>query len=240
MDTAVVPVEPPRKKALVFLRHFFDMVVVMMVGMVALGAAFGAFHRVVFGAGFASAWRDHVGLAAVAMAFNMTVPMVLWMRYRGHGRQRAGEMALAMNLPLLPAFVLYAFDAIPARGVLGMQMMLMIPAMLAVMVYRKEEYGASPAAHGDRKRRLARVPHVTRNMGALDRSLRAFVVAPTTIVLALLLGAGAIVGVVLVAAAGVMLVTATTGFCPTYTLVGIATGPSGIHRTARGLFHGHA
>jgi hypothetical protein len=135
-----------------FVRHFFEMVVVMMLGMVVLGAAFGAFHQVAFGSGYADAWRDHVGLAAFAMAFNMTVPMVLWMRYRGHSWERGGEMALAMNLPLLPAFVLYAFDAIPARGVLGMQMMLMIPAMLAAMLYRKEEYSAPHTAHAHHRR----------------------------------------------------------------------------------------
>jgi hypothetical protein len=87
------------------------------------------------------------------MAFNMTVPMVLWMRYRGHTWERGGEMAMAMNLPLLPAFVLYAFDAIPARGVLGMQMMLMIPAMLAAMLYRKEEYSAPHHRASHRRRR---------------------------------------------------------------------------------------
>jgi hypothetical protein len=136
-----------------FLRHFAEMLVVMMLGMVVLGAAFGELHKLAFGSGYAAAWRDHVGLAALAMAFNMTVPMVLWMRYRGHSWERGGEMAAAMNLPLLPAFVLYAFDAIPARGVLGMQMMLMIPAMLAAMLYRKQEYSAPHlAAHRQRKR----------------------------------------------------------------------------------------
>jgi hypothetical protein len=140
-----------------FARHFFEMVVVMMLGMVTLGAAFGAFHQLAFGSGYANAWRDHVGLAAFAMAFNMTVPMVLWMRYRGHSWERGGEMAAAMNLPLLPAFVLYGSGAIPARGVLGMQMMLMIPAMLAAMLYRKEEYSAPHTAHAPRRGLFAHV-----------------------------------------------------------------------------------
>ena len=56
-------------------------------------------------------------------------------------------MAAAMNLPLLPALVLYGLDAIPAQGVLGMQMMLMVPAMLGAMLYRKEEYSAPHTAH---------------------------------------------------------------------------------------------
>jgi DNA-binding CsgD family transcriptional regulator len=77
------------------------------------------------------------------------------MRYRGHSWERGGEMALAMNLPLLPAFMLYGLGAIPARGVLGLQMMLMLPAMLGAMLYRKEEYGAPHTAHGPRERWLA-------------------------------------------------------------------------------------
>jgi hypothetical protein len=48
--------------------------------------------------------------------------------------------------------VLYALDVIPGRGVLGMQMMLMIPAMLVAMLYRKEEYSEAHAAHTQRRR----------------------------------------------------------------------------------------
>ena len=138
-----------------FLRHLFEMVAVMMLGMCVLGAAFGAFHGLAFGSGFAAAWRDHVALAAFSMAFNMTVPMVLWMRYRGHSWERGGEMAIAMNLPVLPLLVLYGFDVIPARGVLGGQMMLMIPAMLGAMLYRKDEYSAPHTAHGHQGRWFA-------------------------------------------------------------------------------------
>src|SRR5512132_1852962 len=154
METQLVLDQPQGKKRR-FLRHFFEMVVVMMVGMVALGAAFGAFHQLALGSGYANAWRDHVGLAAFAMAFNMTVPMVLWMRYRGHSWERGGEMALAMNLPLVPAFVLYGLGAIPAQGVLGMQMMLMIPAMLGAMLYRREEYSALHSTHRHHRRWFA-------------------------------------------------------------------------------------
>jgi flagellar biosynthetic protein FliP len=94
-------------------------------------------------------------LAAFAMAFNMTVPMVLWMRYRGHSWERGVEMAAAMNVPVLPLLVLYWFGAIPSEGVLGLQMMLMLPAMLGVMLFRKEEYSAPHTAHGHRRRWFA-------------------------------------------------------------------------------------
>ena len=142
METELVLGQPKGKKARRFLHHFVEMLVVMMLGMCALGAAFGELHVLLFGSGYAAAWRDHVVLAASAMAFNMTVPMVLWMRYRGHSWERGGEMAAAMNLPLLPLLALYWLGAIPAPAVLGLQMMLMVPAMLGVMLYRKEEYSA--------------------------------------------------------------------------------------------------
>jgi hypothetical protein len=127
-----------------FVRHFFEMVLVMMLGMCLLG-----------GCSSAAAWRDHVVLAASAMAFTMTVPMVLWMRYRGHSWKRGGEMAAAMNLPVLPLLVLSAFGVISAGAVLGMQMMLMVPAMLGAMLYRKEEYSAPHTAHRHRRRWFA-------------------------------------------------------------------------------------
>lgn len=125
-----------------FARHFLEMLVVMMVGMCVFGAAFRGLHVLLFGNGVAAAWRDHVVLAASAMAFNMTVPMVLWMRYRGHSWERGGEMATVMNAPLPPLLVLYGLGAIQASGVLGLQMMLMLPAMLGAMLYRREEYSA--------------------------------------------------------------------------------------------------
>jgi flagellar biosynthetic protein FliP len=157
METELVLDQAQGKKALRFLRHLFEMIVVMMLAMCMLGAAFGAFHELAFGSGFAAAWRDHVVLATYAMAFNMTVPMVLWMRHRGHSWERGGEMAAAMNLPLLPLLVLNWLGTIPAAGVLGLQMMLMVPAMLGVMLYRKEEYSAPHTAHGHRRRWLVHV-----------------------------------------------------------------------------------
>ena len=143
MEAQSVLDQPRDKKARRFLRHLLEMIVVMMLGMCVLGAAWGAFHQIVFGSAFADGWRGYVGLAAFAMAFNMTVPMVLWMRYRGHSWERAGEMAVAMNLPLLPLLLLYSLDLIRAQAVLGLQMMLMIPATVLAMLYRKEEYSAA-------------------------------------------------------------------------------------------------
>lgn len=79
---------------------------------------------------------------------------------------------------------------------------------------------------------------MTRNMGIVDRGLRAFVVAPTAILVAFVLGAGTLGGVILFVVAGIMLTTAVTAFCPTYTAIGISTDPR-LHRVGRRLRGGH-
>lgn len=62
-----------------------------------------------------------------------------------------------------------------------------------------------------------------RNMSTLDRRLRAFIVAPIAIVLAVVAGVGSIVGIVLLALAAVMILTSTVGVCPTYRLIHLDT-----------------
>jgi hypothetical protein len=62
-----------------------------------------------------------------------------------------------------------------------------------------------------------------KNMGSLDRGLRAFVVAPVALVAAFALGPAAIVGIVLFAVAGIALVTGASGRCPSYVPFGIDT-----------------
>jgi hypothetical protein len=61
------------------------------------------------------------------------------------------------------------------------------------------------------------------NMSNLDRGLRSLLVAPAAIVLAVVLGAGSIGGIVLFALAAIMLATSAVGFCPLYTLLHIDT-----------------
>ena len=91
-------------------------------------------------------------LAAFAMAFNMTLPMVLWMRHRGHSWDRGGEMAAAMFVPALALLVLFWVGVIPKGTVVPLQMVLMLPAMILVMLYRVDEYSAphEPTAPGRR------------------------------------------------------------------------------------------
>lgn len=62
-----------------------------------------------------------------------------------------------------------------------------------------------------------------KNMGTIDRAVRGFLVAPGAIVAALAVGAGSILGLVLIALAAIMAATALAGFCPLYALLRIDT-----------------
>jgi Protein of unknown function (DUF2892) len=64
---------------------------------------------------------------------------------------------------------------------------------------------------------------MSRNMSNLDRALRGFVVAPIAIVLAVLVGAGSLGGILLFALAAIMLATGAVGFCPLYALFRLDT-----------------
>jgi len=62
---------------------------------------------------------------------------------------------------------------------------------------------------------------MSRNMSNLDRRLRSFVVAPAAIVIAFIVGAGSVAGIVLFAVAAIMLATSAVGFCPLYRLLSL-------------------
>jgi flagellar biosynthetic protein FliP len=118
----------------------------MMVGMMVLGGLDGA---ILSAAGTSvREVKDSAPEAfALVMALNMTVGMTLWMRYRRHSWAMCAEMAGAMFLPALAALVLFWCSVIHTRAVGGVEMTAMLPAMLAVMLYRRTEYSQSVHTH---------------------------------------------------------------------------------------------
>jgi hypothetical protein len=63
-----------------------------------------------------------------------------------------------------------------------------------------------------------------KNEGNIDRIVR-LVVAAMAVAGAAALGMGTVGGIVLLAVAVIMVVTAASGFCPLYRLVGVSTCP---------------
>jgi uncharacterized membrane protein YqaE (UPF0057 family) len=64
---------------------------------------------------------------------------------------------------------------------------------------------------------------LTHNMGSFDRAVRAFLIAPVAIGIAVGVGASSIAGIVLFALAGLALTTSATGICPGYVPFAIDT-----------------
>jgi hypothetical protein len=124
-----------------FIRHYVEMLVAMFAGMVVLGApallALGA-----AGVSSAELRTDVPALMLLGMGVTMTVPMVAWMRYRGHGWGPSNEMAASMLIPTAGVIALLGAGLVDDVGtLLAIEHVVMLPSMLL----RREEY--SHAGH---------------------------------------------------------------------------------------------
>ena len=118
------------------VRHYLEMVVAMVVGMMVLGPAESVLLDPV---GWAEL-RAHPEIRALVMATNMTVAMVAWMRLRGHGWAATAEMAVAMYLSFLVLFPPLWLGVLSAAGLMALGHVLMLLAMAAVLLRRRTEY----------------------------------------------------------------------------------------------------
>jgi hypothetical protein len=120
-----------------FVRHYGEMVIAMFAGMIVLGLPAEAGLRLI-GSSSSDLRVDAPAVLLLGMALTMTVPMVAWMRYRGHGRRPCVEMAGAMFVPTFAAIALLGavdFDALMTWEHVGMLL-----AMLVAMLARPGEY----------------------------------------------------------------------------------------------------
>jgi hypothetical protein len=113
-----------------FARHFGEMVLAMLLGM----AVLGGLAELAFAASGSDLSDQSGGLRIVVMGIAMTVPIVLWMSYRGHAPARNVEMAASMNVPTIAAAVLAWAGAVETGAGMGLQHAAMVPAMLGVML----------------------------------------------------------------------------------------------------------
>ena len=119
-----------------FWRHFVEMIVAMAIGMfVGLAIFLTAIGMTFDGPG------RHPSATSIVVAISMTVPMVAWMRHRGHGWRSCGEMAAAMVIPVIPFLCLVWFN-ITESALCGDYCAVSVAAMLALMLYRRSEYSA--------------------------------------------------------------------------------------------------
>ena len=129
-----------------FIRHYIEMVVVMFAGMLALGLPGEAVLQAM-GSGTSQLQDDAPSLVFLGMAATMTIPMVAWMRFRGHRWQPTLEMAASMILPTLVAIALLAAGAAGFNTLMGLEHVAMLLGMLVAMLLRVDEY-AGHLHHG--------------------------------------------------------------------------------------------
>lgn len=134
-DTPKKPKNPTARSALRsslrFAGHFVEMVVAMLVGMFALQPLWSL---------LAPGAIIRADAHALVMATNMALGMALWMRIRRHSWPRIAEMSAAMYLPFVVLLVPYWLGAISGDALTTAGHLLMLPAMLAAMLWRRGEY----------------------------------------------------------------------------------------------------
>jgi hypothetical protein len=131
---------PRRSPVRTFARHYAEMLAAMFLGMFVLGFALAAPLELA-GVDVSNWDTEAPALLLLAMAITMTVPMVAWMRHRGHGWAPAAEMTAAMFLPSFAAIgLLWSGIETDISVLLEIQHVAMFPSMLGVMLLRRHEY----------------------------------------------------------------------------------------------------
>ncbi len=123
-----------------FVRHYAEMVVAMFLGMAVLGVPAGWALGAV-GSSWSELNTDAPALMLLGMAVTMTLPMVGWMRYRGHGWRANTEMSASMVLPTFTAIGVLEGGVIDDIGtLLVIEHVAMLLGMLGAMLLRPDEY----------------------------------------------------------------------------------------------------
>ena len=130
-----------------FIRHYVEMVAVMFIVMFALGKPADW----LFGAFGASTSSEHPVMMLFSMGVTMTVPMVAWMRYRGHAWRPTTEMAASMLVPTFAAMALVGAGVMTGGSVMVVEHVAMLAAMLVAMLLRRDEYSGAHAHHAARQ-----------------------------------------------------------------------------------------
>ena len=130
-----------------FVRHYLEMVVAMALGMMAFGVLFVS---PLDPFGYREALRENVYVSELLMLLAMSLPMAVYMLYRGHSAERTAEMVAGMAVPSLAVIALTATGAVPVLNEALLSLwshVAMLLGMLAAMLYRRAEYALPHHAH---------------------------------------------------------------------------------------------
>jgi hypothetical protein len=89
-----------------------------------------------------------------SMGVTMTVPMIAWMRFRGHAWRPTNEMAASMLIPTFAAMALVGTGVMKGGSAMVIEHVVMLAGMLIAMVLRRDEYSGGHA-HGAPQQAIA-------------------------------------------------------------------------------------
>lgn len=116
-----------------FALHYLEMIIAMFAGMFVLDPVWSLL-------GVDPSYDRDPELSYLLMAFDMSVGMAVWMRFRRHGWPATLEMCAAMFVPVVPLFPLLWLDVIDGMDLMVIAHVAMFPLMLAAMFRRLDEY----------------------------------------------------------------------------------------------------
>jgi hypothetical protein len=119
-----------------FVRHYLEIVLAAVVGMVVLGPAESMLLNQI-------GWAELLAnfeTSTLVMATNMAVATGAWMRFRRHGWAAIAEMAAAMYAPFVVLFPPLWLGVLSASGLMVLGHVLMLFTIAAAMLRRRDEY----------------------------------------------------------------------------------------------------
>jgi hypothetical protein len=127
-----------------FMIHLVEMCMVMCAGAVVLSVLF-------FGAagllGYSNLPQQAPELSVLAIAVNLSLPMLAWMRFRGMDWRPTLEMSGSTMLVGLALIAAYWLDIVAKSSLIQVQTSLACPVMLAVMLLRFRLYSGHTRHH---------------------------------------------------------------------------------------------
>lgn len=127
-----------------FLWHFLEMCLVMCMGGIMINVLFfGLAARL----GFPNLFEKFPQFSLLLVGVNLSIPMIAWMRFRGHEWRPTLEMASTSII--LPVVLIGAtwLSLIPESSQLPLLKQLACPVMLIPMLFRLDLYAANHAQH---------------------------------------------------------------------------------------------
>ena len=130
-----------------FFLHYVEMVAAMFIGMFALSKP----ADLLFSALGASTSSQHPAMMLFSMGVTMTVPMIAWMRFRGHAWRPTNEMAASMLIPTFAAMALVGAGLMKGGPAMVPEHLVMLAGMLIAMLLRRDEYSGGHAQRAGRQ-----------------------------------------------------------------------------------------